>query len=154
MGIFQLPVTLLATKPKVPGQVSRDAQHHAGLGYPNLTRVQTLGQAPAAHLLSLVCTEESRLPLPGYPHLKCRPGSLAVSGDDSLLMKMSRMVGFISRPGEYRDPRHGLFRAALLTTHSIWSLVERSVNQAKHLGRGTFFKAGLLLPLLPCSVLP
>lgn len=33
-----------------------------------------LGQVLAAHHLSLICTEESRLPLPGCPCLKCPPG--------------------------------------------------------------------------------
>lgn len=63
-----------AMKMRAAGQVPRHDQCCAGVGYLNLTRVQMLGQVLAAHHLSLVCTEESRLPLPGYPCLKCHPG--------------------------------------------------------------------------------
>lgn len=86
MGIIQFPITLLAMKIKAPGHY----QCCGRVGCLNLTWVQTLSQVLGAHCLSLTCTEQNRLPLPGYLCLKRCQWSPASSANDSLLLKISR----------------------------------------------------------------
>lgn len=90
MGIIQFPITLIAMKMKAPGQTPGHYQCCGGVGCLNLTWVQTLGQVLDAHCLSLTCTEQNRLPLPGYLCLKRCQWSPVFSVNDSLLQKISR----------------------------------------------------------------